>query len=832
MGLSKRFDSPPAPKEGCPVPEVPDAAATAAALLAKLTVAEKIAFLHQQQPAVERLGLAEFRTGCEALHGVAWIGRATVFPQAVGLGATWDRDLVRRVGEAVATEVRAFRQDTQNAFQSSSLAEKPPQISLNVWAPVVNLLRDPRWGRNEEGYSEDPYATAELATAYCRGLRGDHPAIWRTTPVLKHFLAYNVETDRDVIDIRVPERVLHEYELPAFRGPIEAGVAAGVMPGYNLTNGIPNHVHPLLKDALRAWNPELVICSDAQAPSNLVEREKYFATHEESHAAALGAGLDSFTDGPDPRLVVARLTAALDRGLITEADIDAAVARLLRMRALTGEFDPGSDPYVAIRADVISCPEHNALALEAARAAIVLLKNENATLPLTRPAPGTAAGEPAVAVIGHLGSRVLTDWYSGSLPYAVSIAEGLRTALGDRAVSAVDGADIVSLRFGEAVFGPFCHQDWGTSVQCPVPVRTLQSVENGRYLTLTGEDDTHVTADAVTPDGWVVKELWEFHDSPDGRTAVRSNATGRYLRIDSDGRLIADAGTAEQATPFVIETVTSGVSQAAAAASSAKHAVVVLGNDPHINGRETVDRDGLALPPQQEELLRAVVQANPNTTLVLVSSYPYAIGWAAEHVPSIVWTAHGGQELGNALADVLTGAYNPAGRLPQTWYASEAGLPAPTDYDVIGSGWTYQYSQRDHVYTFGHGLSYTTFEYGDLVLAAHTDDRGAVTVSAEVRVTNTGPVVGQEVVQLYSRCLDASVPTPLRRLQGFERIELTPGQSRTVSFDVPEDRLAYWSQEVGDFRVDPGEYEFAAGRSSTDLRSSASVRLPAPVRAR
>ncbi|NUP52731.1 MAG: beta-glucosidase [Catenulispora sp.] len=814
---------------------VPDATAKARALLAELTVAEKIAFLHQHQPAVERLGLAAFHTGCEALHGVAWIGRATVFPQAVGLGATWDRALVRAVGEAAATEVRAFRQDTENALQNSGVAEKPPMVSLNVWAPVVNLLRDPRWGRNEEGYSEDPFATAELATAYCRGLRGDHPAIWRTAPVLKHFLAYNVETERDIIDIKVPARVLHEYELPAFRGPIEAGVAAGVMPGYNLTNGVPNHVHPLINDALRAWNPDLVVCSDAQAPSNLVEREKFFATHAESHAAALKAGLDSYTDndrnsGP----TIERFTAALEQGLITEADIDAAVGRVLAMRAATGEFDAAADPYAGIRADVISCAEHNALALAAARAAVVLLKNEAGALPLTLPGSGSdadsgsgpaEAAAPAVAVIGHLGSRVLTDWYSGGLPYSVSIADGLRTAFGAAAVTAVDGADVLSLRAGEAVFGPFRHQDWGTSVQCPVAVHTLQSVENGSYLTLSGEGDTEVLAAAATPDGWFVKELWEFHEAAQGGTIIRSNASGRYLRVGDGGRLVADAATAEEATAFGTDVVASGIDEAVAAASAAGHAVVVLGNDPHINGRETVDRDGLALPPAQEALLRAVVEANPDTTLVVVSSYPYAIGWAAENVPSILWTAHGGQELGNAVADVLTGAHNPAGRLPQTWYASDADLPAPLDYDVIGSGWTYQYSQRDHLYAFGHGLSYTTFEYGDLVLSVQEDPMRALTIVAETQITNSGAVAGQEVVQFYSHALDASVPTPLRRLQGFERITLGPGESLTVKFEVPVSRLAHWSEELDSFEVEAGDYEFAVGGSSVDLASFATVEL-------
>ena len=544
---------------------VGDPAARVAGLLAQLSLSEKIAFLHQHQPAIERLGLAAFHTGCEALHGVAWIGRATVFPQAVGFGATWDRELLRRLGEAVSTEVRAFRQDP-GAAERSGVAEKHKMVSLNVWAPVVNLLRDPRWGRNEEGYSEDPYATAELATAYCRGLRGDDPAIWRTAPVLKHFLAYNVETDRDVMNVDVPPRVLHEYELPAFHGPIAAGVVAGVMPAYNFTNGVPNHVHPLINQTLRVWQPDLVVCSDAQAPSNLVESEKFFATHAESHAAALKAGVDSYTDnGEDARPTIERFTAALGQGLVTEADIDAAVGRLLAMRARTGEFDPGSDPYAGIRADVIACPEHNALALEAARAAIVLLKNEEATLPLAVP-EGESAAAGSLAVIGHLGTRVLGDWYSGQFPYAVSIADGLRARFGDKAVTAVDGADVVLLRAGAARFGPFRLQDWGTSVQCPVPVHTFQSVENGRYLSLT--DSGEVAPVAETPDGWFVKELWEFHPA-DGGMVIRANAdhSRKYIRVADGERLVADAETAEQATRFALDVVAAGEHEAIAAAS-------------------------------------------------------------------------------------------------------------------------------------------------------------------------------------------------------------------------------------------------------------------------
>lgn len=804
-----------------PTPDtsVVDTAAKVAALLAGLTVEERIALLHQHQPAVERLGLGKFHTGCEALHGVAWIGRATVFPQAVGLGATWDRDLVRRVGEAVSTEVRAFRQDPA-AAEDSGLAEKPAMVSLNVWAPVVNPLRDPRWGRNEEGYSEDPYATAQIATAYCRGLRGDDPYFWRTAPVLKHFLAYNVETERDVLDVAVSDRVLHEYELPAFRGPIEAGVVAGVMPAYNLANGIPNHAHPLINQTLRVWQPDLVVCSDAQAPSNLVETEKFFATHVESHAAALKAGVDSYTDNnADSQPTIERFTAALAQGLITEADIDAAVGRVLALRCRTGEFDPGLDPYAGIRGDVIAGAAHGALALEAARASIVLLKNEGGALPY--PAGGS------VAVIGHLGDRVLTDWYSGTPPYRVSVADGLRQRLGARNVTAVDGADVVELRSGGAGFGPLRHNDWGTSAQGPVAVHTFQAVDGGGYLTLTGESGLEVAATGATPDGWSVKELWELHPVGHGAVAVRSNAhrDRGFIRLDERGGWRADAGSVEEAAHFTWEVLTSGVQEAIDAAAQADRVVLVLGNDPHINGRETVDRDGLALPAQQENLLRAVHRANPDTVLVLSSSYPYAVGWAAENLPALLWTSHGGQEHGNAVADVLTGAYNPAGRLPQTWYASDADLPAPDDYDIIGSQWTYQYSRRAHLYPFGHGLSYTAFEYRDLEAYRAGEGMGTFTITVAATVTNTGRVPGEEVAQLYSTAIGASMATPVRRLQGFERVALAPGESRRIEFTVPAERLAHWSPELGAPRTEPGDYEFAVGGSSARLPLSATVTL-------
>ena len=300
-------------------------------LLGRLTLPEKVALLHQHQPAVDRLGLAAFKTGTEALHGVAWLGEATVFPQAVGLATSWNPDLVRRVGAAAGDEVRGLHH------------KDPARVGLNVWAPVVNPLRDPRWGRNEEGYAEDAYLSGLIGDAYARGLAGDHPRVLRTAPTLKHFLGYNNETDRCTTSSNLSQRVLREYELPAFRRPIENGSAVAVMAAYNLVNGRPAHVSPYLNDDLRTWTgDEVYVVSDAYAPSNLADpqQQAWFTDHAESHAAALKAGIDSFTDVDDrSHITTERIHEAMRRGLIDAADVDRSVRRARPIRTRRREFD-------------------------------------------------------------------------------------------------------------------------------------------------------------------------------------------------------------------------------------------------------------------------------------------------------------------------------------------------------------------------------------------------------------------------------------------------------------------------------------------------------------
>ncbi|MEU3465675.1 glycoside hydrolase family 3 C-terminal domain-containing protein [Streptomyces sp. NPDC006733] len=801
-------------------------------LIGRLTPDERIAMLHQFAPAVARLGLDAFRTGQEALHGVAWSGPATVFPQAVGLGASWDAELVRAVGEAVGTEVRAMR-------------SRDARVGLNVWAPTVNLLRDPRWGRNEEGYAEDPRLTSDLATAYTAGLRGDDPEHWRTAPVLKHWLAHNNETARDTTSSSVRPRVLHEYDLPAFRGAVEAGAVAGVMPAYNLVNGRPNHLSPLLDEQLRRWTgQDLVVCSDAGAPSNLVDSEHYFDTHEEATAAALRAGVDSFTDhDQDSSKIIGRVRGALRQGLIDQKDVDTAVRRLLALRLRLGEFDPDGGPYAAVGPDSHDTPAHRALALRAAEAAVVLLKNDG-LLPLD------AAGPRTVAVIGPLADEVKTDWYSGSLIRRASLLDALRERLGADRVLFAEGADRIRLRTDDGwVQVPEAHDAAGppgdeaslnpahlTGRTDVPPVRlgdrpteltvtqwgegllTLRA-PSGRYLTVA--EDGFVRAAADRPGGWVVQETFELQQHGDTHL-LRHPGTGRYLQVTADGLKVAEQGTA-----FTVETTGHGVEEAARAAAAADTVIVVLGNDPHINGKETEDRRTLALPERQDALWRAAHAANPRTVLALTSSYPYAVAAADAALPALLWTAHGGQSAGTALARVLFGDVCPSGRLPQTWYAADEDLPDLLDYDIITAGSTYLYFRGTPLYPFGHGLSYTSFDHRDLALSLDGD-----TVRGTLTVTNTGGTAGTETVQLYAGAPATGVRRPARTLIAHGRLSLPPGGSGTLSFTVPLARLGFWDVAHGRWTVAPGGYDIHAGASSTDIRLTRTLTVggepPAP----
>ncbi|GAB3551308.1 beta-glucosidase [Actinopolyspora lacussalsi] len=808
-------------------------------LLSRLTLDEKVAMLHQYQPAVPRLGITAFKTGTEALHGLAWsndraadgavvTATATVFPQAIGLASTWDPDLIERVGAAVGTEARGYH------------AESPDIWGLQLWAPTVNLLRDPRWGRNEEGYSEDPYLTGAIATAYGRGIQGDDPDRIRAAPVLKHYLANNNEVHRHTTSSMLPPRVRHEYYEAAFRQTLSADAATGVMSAYNLVNGRPMTVHHDIDEVVRGWaRRTLCNVTDAGGPNNLTGAQDYYASQPEANAAILKAGLDSFTvDGTDSGKTIAAVKTALERELLSENDVDEAVRHILDMRFRLGEFDPYGGPYGRIDKRVVDSPAHRALARRTATEAIVLLKNDRDALPLDRHRVRR------VAVIGQLSETLYTDWYSADLPYEVTPLSGVTAALGpNTTVSSTEGVDRIALRTpdgsyvtavaGEEPLAVTTESDaatrfdvfgWGEGIV------TLRAASNGKYVSF-GENSTLVN-NAEQPNGWYVRQQFELIDH-DGGCVLRyaGNDTeeswfgdSTYVVVDGEGRLRVTASSPVAATTFTREVVRSGSDAAVEAATGADVAIVVAGSMPFINGRENDDRQDMNLAPTQQVVLERVYRANPHTVLVLQNSYPTTITWAQDNVPAIVWTTHAGAETGNALADVLFGAANPAGRLTQTWPRSTEDLADILDYDIVKAERTYQYSTATPLYPFGHGLSYTSFDYTAARTSApviHTDGE----VSVSVTVGNTGRRAGDEVVQLYTHQRESRDPQPRKRLRAFRRVSLAAGERRTVTFTLRATDLAHWDVTREKWVVEAATHDLMLGASSTDVRGRLALRV-------
>jgi beta-glucosidase len=803
----------------------------ATTLLAHLTFEEKISLLHQFAPPIERLGLAAFHTGTEALHGVAWLGTATTYPQPVGLAAAWDQELLTRIGDAVATEVRA-----QHA--------KDPRVSLNVWAPVVNSLRHPLWGRNEEGYSEDPLLTGDCAIAYARGLTGrsgNGSAFWKTVPTLKHFLAYNNEVDRAVTSSDMRARVLHEYEFPAFSRPLAEGVIGAVMPSYNLVNGRPNHVARDLLDTLRSWSTApIAVVSDAAAPTNVVNLERYYPDAPASHAAMLEAGIDSFTDNDAnaaPTLEAVR--AALDSGILDLRHVDQAVFRMLYLRSLTGEFVDNQhvahhyqgvdDPYAGIATSAIDLPESRALAREAAAKSLVLLKN-NGVFPLS--------DTTRVAVVGPMATATLHDWYSGTPPYLSTIGEAFTGRYGKEQVIVDSGADRVAIYSPSS--GRYLRvQDDGTltaSAQNGAQAETFELTDWGHGVTTLRAQSTGrllqggwiVSATADRVGGWVAQETFALHTHGDATVSLLHIGSGKWLRTQTGSQLVSgDSSDLAYAERFEIDLLSSGIERVIAAAQQADVTIAAVGNDPHILGRETEDRPDLALPRSARALWRTVRAHSATAALTIVSSYPYALGSIADESDALEWSSHAGQEQGRGIVDVLSGDVEPQGRLAQEWVHDETCVPHILDYDIVSSSGTYWYNECEPDFEFGHGLSYTSVEYSALTLnegAAETipeTTHHAAPVHASVTVRNTGERVAHEVVALYA-ALDFAAyplgsPAPLRRLAGYTRVTLQPGQERTVTVPLFREAFEVWDVRGERLQVHPGTYRVWAGTSRRSL---------------
>jgi len=676
-------------------------------LVARMTLEEKIDAL-ASRAAVPRLGV-EGSPHIEGYHGVAQGGPSnwgrrnptptTQFPQAYGLGATWDRELVRKAAAQEAQEARYLYQSAR--YKRSGII---------VRAPQADLARDPRWGRTEEVFGEDPYLVGSLATAFTRGLQGDHPRYWKTAALLKHFLANSNEDGRENSSSDFDERLWREYYAKPFEMAVRDGGANAMMAAYNAVNGTPAHVHPMLREiVMKEWGLDGIICTDGGGLRLLMTAHKAFPDLAEASAACIKAGINHFLDRHKEAV-----TEAVKRGLVSEAEIDQALGGLFRVSIRLGLLDPPERvPYASIGAasepEPWAQPETRALVREVTRKSIVLLKNSAGLLPLV---PGKFK---SIAVVGPLADRVLLDWYSGTPPYAVTPREGL-----ERASSG----------------GPF-----------PAPSRF--------GVNWVGDTSDAAVALAKRQDVAVVC----VGNHPEGNAG--------WAVVNSPGQ-----------------------------------------------GKEAVDRAELALPLGQEDFVRRVYEANPRTVVVLFANFPIALPWAAQNASTILQMTHASQETGTALADVLLGDFNPAGRLVQTWPASLADLPPMMDYD-IRRGRTYMYASALPQWPFGHGLSYTTFGYANLRTSRPRLTPGAA-VDVSVDVTNTGARAGDEVVQLYVRYPESKVARPRKQLRGFLRVPLAPGETRTVTLPLAAEALAYWSPEQHAWVVEPGNVELMVGPSSAD----------------
>ncbi len=774
-------------------------------LIKRLTTDEKIGFLATYQPAVERLGIKEWHVGAEAARG--YVSRdpklpTSVYPQPIGMAGTFDVELMKEIGEAAGEEARAI----------NSLY---PNGHLMLWGPTVDMCRNPLWGRNEEGYGEDPFLTGQMSAAYTLGLAHPVGEYLRTIPTLKHFCANNTEEGRGSSSSNIDPRTLHEYYYAAFKPAMTEGGARSVMAAYNELSGVPAMVNPDLKELLKKKWGMLFAVTDGADFSQNVNMHRYSPDHAETLALAIKSGLDVMTD--DRELVTASAKEALRRGLITQKELDDAIYGCLLARFKLGEFDE-KNPYSDVDTSRLECEEFRALSLRSAKEQTVLLKN-NGLLPLTD-------GNISIALIGQNGNDCIMDWYTGWSSYRKTILDGLkkkykkvefdtgrdhvviRSALTGKYLGVNDDGTL-SASYGEN--DPRARFELGDHGQEQI---TLKSLYNGRFFT-----DESMKADSETTYRWFTREiLWV---KPSAGHIKLGTYFKQALCVGEDGMLTRERAYGGQAGKlFDIKVVSDGAKRAAELAEKADAAIVCGGNDPMIIARECYDRTSLSLPQSQIKLINSVHRANKNTVLAIVSSYPYSICEQQNDLPAIIYTTHAGPELGDAFASVISGEYNPAGRLSQTWYKSEDELAPITDYDIISSDMTYLYYKGEPLYEFGYGLSYSDFEYSDFVIK---ENGGRI--AARVDIKNTSERDGEEVVQLYFAHKAPRVKRPIKQLCGFKRVFVRAGEKVTVKLSVLKKRLEFYDVTREKLTVESGEYTFFCGASSLDIRCRADAEI-------
>jgi beta-glucosidase len=830
-------------------------------LVQQMTLEEKVSQMKDVAPAIPRLGIPEYNWWNEALHGVARAGLATSFPQAIGLAAMWDDSLMFRMATVVSDEARAKHHE----FARSGTHQR--YQGLTIWSPNINIFRDPRWGRGQETYGEDPFLTGRLAVQFIRGLQGDDPKYLKTVSTAKHFAVHSgPEPARHTFDAVVSERDLRETYLPHFETGIREGGAYSLMCAYNRVDGkAACGSDMLLKDILRGeWKFPGYVVSDCGAIDDIYLRHKVVQTAPVAAALAVKTGTDL-----DCGRVYPNLVDAVKRGLITEAEIDTSVTRLFLARFKLGMFDsPERVRWARIPYSVVDQPAHRDLARKVAQESLVLLKNAGNVLPLSKTL-GT------LAVIGPNADqwRMLLGNYNGTPADAITPLRGIREAVGTstrvlyaRGADLADGFPVLETLPRSAVTTPDgsagFHVDYfasrtldGTPLFSGVDTTldanwrdaaprsdmnvddfgvrwtaTLHPPVTGSYrLGLIGTMKFQLMLD----DSVVTRSVYPTHDGefPDPRTAqtppLRLEAGRSYrLRIDAQ-ESYGDAQLQLLWSP----PQESLDADALAAARQADAVVMFLGLTARLEGEEMPvqiegfrggDRTRIDLPAVQQQLLERITALGKPTVLVLLNGSALAVNWAQEHVPAILEAWYPGQAGGTAIADALFGDYNPGGRVPVTFYRDTTDLPAFEDYRMTGR--TYRFFAGTPLYPFGHGLSYTTFAYANLRTSAATLSRtGRLTV--QVDVTNTGKRAGDEVVQLYVQHVGSKVERPRQDLRGYARISLKPGETRTVTLPLAASSLAYWNASRHTWEVEPDSVRVQVGASSGDIRLTKTIRV-------
>jgi beta-glucosidase len=699
-------------------------------LVRRMSLAEKASQLSADAIAIPRLGIPAYSYRNECNHGVWALGHSgvvtTVFPQVIGMAATWDTPLIHKEADVIATEARALFNDYTSKHDGNSVMH----AGISFYAPNINIVRDPRWGRGQETYGEDPFLTAQFGVAFIRGLQGDDPKYVKVMACAKHFAVHSgPEPLRTYIDIKPQERDLYETYLPAFEAAVREGRVGSVMGAYNALYGVPDCENPFLLTKLlrQRWGFQGFVVSDGGAILFDWVNHKYEATPEEAAANAVKAGCDLFSGGVagKGRLDCEALGRMLQKGLLSEKEINVAVGLTLAARFRLGVFDPPamvpwSKYTLAAQNDT---PEHQALALKVAEESIVLLKN-GGLLPLDR------AKIKHIAVIGPNADAVLLGNYNGPASHPVTILEGIKQ---------VAGANV------EVTYAPGCPLALkNDNSNKPTPEMTAQAVAAAK------------SADVVIYIG-----------------GIDSSLEAESSRVDYQGFL---------------------------------------------NG----DRARIELPPVQTDLLEALQATGKPVVFVNCSGSAMAMPWATENLPAIVQAWYPGEQGGRAVAEVLFGDVDPAGRLPVTFYRSTDDLPAMDDYSM--SNRTYRYFSGQPLFAFGHGLSYTKFSYEGAKLN-DSSFKADGTIRLSFILKNTGPCEGDEVAQVYFRHVNSSVPQPKLALCGFTRIHLAPEKATTVTVDVPAKRLRYWDTTQKQYVVEPGNYELLVGGASDDIR----LRVPLKI---